>query len=64
LIHGGKISSGVAPTFSVVGLYWISWNIGVSNTTLPGVAAMFSPTLKACSSVWVNCPGADPPADG
>ena len=49
LIQGGKISSGRFSTFSVVGVYWISCIRSFWYTTLPGVTAMFSPTLNASS---------------
>ena len=46
LIQGGTISSGRFSTFSVVGAYWISCIRSFWKTTLPGVTAMFSPTLE------------------
>ena len=51
LIQGGMISSGRFSTVSVVGAYWISSIRSLRNTTLPGVTAMFSPTLNFVSSV-------------
>ena len=38
------MSSGVAYTVSVCGVYWISSNTGVRSTTSPGVAARSTPT--------------------
>jgi hypothetical protein len=40
----------------VVGLYWISSIRSLRKTTLPGVAAMFSPTVKADRSTLRGSP--------
>src|SRR5260221_699566 len=52
------MTNGRFSTCAVAGLYWISCIRSFSNTTLPGVVATFSPSLKAFSSVIeiCNCP--------
>ena len=44
MIHAGTISTGSAYTDFVCGAYWISSISGVRRITLPGVAAICSPT--------------------
>jgi hypothetical protein len=44
MIHAGTISIGSGRTVSVAGAYWISSMTLLRNTTLPAVAATFSPT--------------------
>ena len=53
LIHGGTISNGRFSTFAVDGVYWISCISAFWSTTLPGVAAMFSPSLNWVLSVML-----------
>ena len=53
LIQGGTMRSGTRRTSSVTGLYWMSCIISFWKITLPGVAAMVSPTRKASRSLMV-----------
>ena len=43
LIQGGKMTSGISWTVSVVGENWISWMISFWKITLPGAVATFTP---------------------
>ena len=50
MIQAGTISTGSSPTVGAVGAvgaYWINSKSGLRKTTLPGVAATSTPTLKA-----------------
>ena len=50
-MHGGTSRKGFSCTFSVSGLYSMSWNNAFSNTTAPSVVATFLPTSNRLSSV-------------
>ena len=56
LIQGGRISSGVWCTVSVVGAYWISSISRLRCTTLPGVSARLRPGAKAVASTMLSRP--------
>ena len=52
------MSSGVADTVSVCGVYRISSNTGVRSTTSPGVSARSTPTRYASGATIVGTRGA------
>ena len=56
LIHGGLASTGTERTCGVCGAYWMSSIRSFLNTTLPGVAARFSPTRNGRVSTWRGRP--------
>ncbi|MCY1309697.1 hypothetical protein D9M70_598180 [compost metagenome] len=56
LTHGGTISSGLAATWLVSGVYWISCMSSHSNTTDPCETATLRPISNADSSVMAMRP--------